>query len=110
MSDKHRKARKHSRRYRESLWIKLYHRFTAIGRCHWCQKKIRFSESVFDHDPPLALGGNASRGVISCKSCDADRSAELSKSMNLIQRFETVREEGKGLKKAWEKEIGYGTT
>lgn len=97
------RLRRRNRVRRELLWLTLYHNFFSIGRCYWCNKQIKYHESILDHDPPLALGGGEqTRGVISCVRCDKLRSKELSKALNVIPDYVS---EDKSIELAWAKSM-----
>lgn len=67
------KSRAKNRDRRATLWSFLFGSTSSPGVCFWCERHLYFDRSTFDHVPPLSKGGHASRGVISCYSCNRER-------------------------------------
>ncbi len=64
-----------ARELRKTRW---WQQKTAPGHCHYCGKKVAYSEITMDHLVPLARGGRSTKDnlVPCCKDCN-----NLKKSM-----------------------------
>lgn len=51
--------------------------------CHWCgiRRQPGGPPMTVDHEPPLALGGDNSRTVPACMSCNSSRGARLGNTL-----------------------------
>lgn len=63
-----------NRERKRVLWIFLFASVHKPSICYWCERKLKFEGSTFDHNPPLSFSNSdINRGVISCYSCNHDR-------------------------------------
>jgi hypothetical protein len=73
VSKHHKRSGTKSRYDRLAVWCFLFGSYKNSGHCYWCEKKISFRNSTFDHVPPLSKGGKLKSGVIACYSCNHKR-------------------------------------
>ncbi len=60
-----------NRTRKRRLWIFLFRSVHHLGLCYWCERKLKFESSTFDHNPPISNpNSDPDRGVISCESCN----------------------------------------
>lgn len=64
------KEKEKARELRKSQWWK---RQVAKGSCHYCHRRLPFSELTMDHIVPLIRGGKSVKGNIvpACKDCNS---------------------------------------
>lgn len=71
----------HHRLERTMFDVKLKERLyqKSNGRCVWCEKTLRFEDSVIDHDFPLAKGGTHAESNLQLlhDRCNKSKSATL---------------------------------
>lgn len=63
-----------NRERKRALWIFLFKSIFKFGHCYWCERRLKFESSTFDHNPPISHpNSHPDRGVISCEACNHSR-------------------------------------
>lgn len=83
------------------VWCFLFGSHKNAGICFWCEKKISFRNSTFDHVPPLSKGGKLKSGVISCRLCNHKRRNKYN-GETIPQYFSVIPDHKKLLRSALE--------
>ncbi len=71
-----RRERGKARDLRKTRW---WQQKTASGKCHFCEKKVKFKDLTMDHLLPLARGGRSTKENIvpCCKTCNTRKKSML---------------------------------
>lgn len=71
-----RRERAKARDLRKTRW---WQQKTAPGKCHFCEKQVKFKDLTMDHLLPLARGGRSTKDNIvpCCKTCNTKKKSML---------------------------------
>lgn len=85
-----------NRQRKRQLWIFLFKSIHHRGHCYWCERRLQFESSTFDHNPPISHpDSHPDKGVISCEACNhslVNRKLDYPSTPNYIQAMEEQRQ------------------